>query len=66
LNGTTTVYVHVIFLDIPFTKQEQSIGRAGFAPRIAAHEIDSLEVVEDRIIASYGVGLKLTIRRSTR
>ena len=29
---------------------------AGFAPRIA-HEIDSLELVEDLIVAGYGVGL---------
>jgi DNA-binding transcriptional LysR family regulator len=36
---------------------------AGFTPRIA-HEIDSLELVEDLIIAGYGVGL-LPIGRST-
>ena len=36
---------------------------AGFVPRIA-HEIDSLELVEDLIIAGYGVGL-LPIGRPT-
>jgi DNA-binding transcriptional LysR family regulator len=36
---------------------------AGFAPRIA-HEIDSLELVEDLILAGYGVGL-LPIGRPT-
>jgi DNA-binding transcriptional LysR family regulator len=36
---------------------------AGFAPRIA-HQIDSLELVEDLIIAGYGVGL-LPIGRPT-
>ena len=36
---------------------------AGFVPRIA-HEIDSLELVEDLIIAGYGVGL-LPIGRVT-
>ena len=36
---------------------------AGFAPRIA-HQIDSLDLVEDLIIAGYGVGL-LPIGRPT-
>jgi DNA-binding transcriptional LysR family regulator len=36
---------------------------AGFVPRIA-HEIDSLELVEDLILAGYGVGL-LPIGRPT-
>jgi DNA-binding transcriptional LysR family regulator len=36
---------------------------AGFAPRIA-HQIDSLEMVEDLIIAGYGVGF-LPMRRPT-
>jgi DNA-binding transcriptional LysR family regulator len=36
---------------------------AGFVPRIA-HEIDSLELVEDLIVAGYGVGL-LPIGRPT-
>jgi DNA-binding transcriptional LysR family regulator len=36
---------------------------AGFAPRIA-HEIDSLDLVEDLIVAGYGVGL-LPIGRPT-
>jgi DNA-binding transcriptional LysR family regulator len=37
---------------------------AGFAPRIA-HQIDSLDLVEDLILAGYGVGL-LPINRPTR
>jgi len=37
---------------------------AGFVPRIA-HEIDSLELVEDLIIAGYGVGLLPTGRPTT-
>ncbi len=37
---------------------------AGFTPRIA-HEIDSLDLVEDLILAGYGVGL-LPINRPTR
>ena len=37
---------------------------AGFTPRIA-HEIDSLELVEDLIIAGYGVGLLPTGRVTT-
>ncbi len=36
---------------------------AGFTPRIA-HEIDSLDLVEDLIVAGYGVGL-LPIDRPT-
>jgi DNA-binding transcriptional LysR family regulator len=36
---------------------------AGFAPRIA-HQIDSLELVEDLILAGYGVGL-LPVGRPT-
>ena len=36
---------------------------AGFAPRIA-HQIDSLDLVEDLIVAGYGVGL-LPIGRPT-
>jgi DNA-binding transcriptional LysR family regulator len=36
---------------------------AGFAPRIA-HQIDSLELVEDLIVAEYGVGL-LPVGRPT-
>jgi len=39
------------------------VSLAGFVPRIA-HEIDSLELVEDLIIAGYGVGL-LPIGRPT-
>ncbi|MDT5018035.1 MAG: hypothetical protein QOD39_4195 [Mycobacterium sp.] len=37
---------------------------AGFVPRIA-HEIDSLELVEDLILAGYGVGLLPIGRRTT-
>ena len=37
---------------------------AGFTPRIA-HQIDSLDLVEDLILADYGVGL-LPINRPTR
>jgi DNA-binding transcriptional LysR family regulator len=36
---------------------------AGFVPRIA-HEIDSLELVEDLIVTGYGVGLPPILRQT--